>query len=136
MLPTHILWNIFDPELSFTRSQRRSLLELWLAEESVDDPEAQDLRRLRLPLDDDRVLLLVGVAQDHFRDAVRGRRGGGRFDGVALLDGRQVGEVDVAGEGRAAGLAEVRVPGPGLPLLLRDDERLRLGLAVVAGRQV
>ena len=133
-MSTYILRNIFNPEFSLARSQGRALFELGLAEEPVDDPEAQDLRRLRLPLDDDRVLLLVGVTQDHLRDALRhGGGGGGWFNGVTLLDGRQFGEVDVAGDGLAAGLAEVRIPAPRLPLLLRDDERLRLGLAVGGG---
>lgn len=47
-------------------------LEVLVAEESVHHPEAQNVRHLGVPLDDDRVLLPVGVLHD---DLGKGRGG-------------------------------------------------------------
>lgn len=46
-------------------------LEVLVAEESVHDPEAQDVGHLGVPLDDDRVLLPVGVLHDDLWEDTR-----------------------------------------------------------------
>ena len=62
---THVSWYVFDPELSFAWRQGWSLLELRFSEEPVDDPEAKDVPGLRLPVDDDVVVLLEGLPDNH-----------------------------------------------------------------------
>lgn len=41
--------------------------ELLVPKEAVDDPEAKDVGHLRVPLDDDRVVLPVRVLDDHLK---------------------------------------------------------------------
>lgn len=58
--------HIFDLELAFAGLQRRSLLEGLLAEQAVDHAESQNIRRVRVPLNDHRAILAEGVLHLHF----------------------------------------------------------------------
>lgn len=44
-------------ELTFSGLERRALLEAFVAEEPINDTKAENVRRVRVPLDDDRVVL-------------------------------------------------------------------------------
>ena len=64
-IPTHIIRNILDFELSLTGGQGRTLLELRCAEQPVYYAEPENVGRLRLPSDDNGVGLLVGFLHNH-----------------------------------------------------------------------
>lgn len=98
---THVRRDVLDLELLLARGQGRTLLKVGLAEQSVDHPETQDVGGLRVPLDDDRAVLLVGVSDDHFF-----RRGRGRGETRELL--AAVGAVAAAASAPAAAAAAVR----------------------------
>ena len=66
---TDLRGDVLDLELALAGLQRRPLLEALVAEEAVDDPEAQDVGRVRVPLDDDGVVLAVRAADLHLLGA-------------------------------------------------------------------
>jgi len=57
--------DILDLELAFAGLQWWSLLKGLLAEQSIDHPESQDIRRIRIPLDDHGTILPEGVLHLH-----------------------------------------------------------------------
>ena len=60
----YLSWNVFDFEFSLRRIQRRTRLERVVAEEPVDDSEAEDVVGVRVPLNHHRRVLAVGVFDD------------------------------------------------------------------------
>ena len=57
--------HVFDLELPFAGLEWRALLEALISEEAIDDAEAQDVGRLRIPLNDDGVVLPIRRADFH-----------------------------------------------------------------------
>lgn len=86
---TYIAGHVFDPEFPFTGGQGWALFELGLAEQPVDNAEPQNVGRVGVPLDDDRVVLLVSVPDNDLgRRHVLGREWG-VVGGRLLTDGPQ-----------------------------------------------
>ena len=62
--------NVFDFEFTFAGLQRGSLFETLVSEEAIDDAKAQDVGGVRVPLDDDGIVLAVSVLHLNFMGIV------------------------------------------------------------------
>lgn len=83
--------HVLDLELAFAGLERGALLEGFVAKEAVDDAEAEDVARLRVPLDDDGAVLAEGVLHLHLVGGVQLGLvvgGGGALDERRPLLGR------------------------------------------------
>lgn len=52
-----LCWDVLDLKFTFGRLERWALLKAFIAKQSIHNSKAQNVRRVRVPLDNDRVVL-------------------------------------------------------------------------------